>query len=211
MSKEINPIEISSDLARFAQLLNAQPLKTEVQEMQGNKYVPISVLEMKLDIFFGGLWQVRNIDQQLIANEIVTTLEVGVFHPIAKEWIWRSGSGAVAIQQRKGAKLSEMVETKIPNALQKNAPASKAFAFKNAVESLGRSFGRDLTRVEEDVPSMDVQMAIQESANEKAIREINEAASNEELGKLFAKHKSIPGIAAKINQRKAELRQLKPA
>lgn len=197
---------MSNELKKFNQLLSVQPRPKEVGIMQGNEYVPIQVQEAKLDDIYNGLWQVRNMSIQLIANEVVTSLELGVFHPIAKEWIWRSGIGSVPVQQAKGSKIRDMVDTKIPNALQKNAPASKAFAFKNACQSLGVTFGRELNRsLEEDIVPSDLTVAIIESQEERAIKELSEVTEVSQLGELLKKYMKVPGFPKKIGERKKEL------
>ena len=117
-------------------------------------YVPISVLEMQLDEFFFGLWSIENFTYLPVANEIVGSLDLKVFHPVHKTWITRTGAGAVQIQMKSKAKggsgdITE-IRDKIVNTLTKDFPHLKAECLRNACKSLGKVFGRDLNRDFED-------------------------------------------------------------
>ena len=73
---------------------------TRVNKMANNaNYIPISFVETKLDEVFFGLWSVENFQSRVIANEVVGSIELKVFHPVAKVWLTRTGVGAVVIQQ----------------------------------------------------------------------------------------------------------------
>ena len=127
-----------------------------VKSKDGNKYVPIESIERELDNFFGLRWQTRNVKTELIINTITVTLELGVFHPIYKVWIWRAGAGAVQLQWQSRQKIKQLglkynitdVNQMIPNAIEKNFPAAKSRAIKNAA-GFGRIFGRDINNKEE--------------------------------------------------------------
>lgn len=101
-----NPIEISDNfkvkLSEFVTALNQEPAETEIKTRKHDKvrYVPIEVVEAKLNQYFGGLWQTLNFKYQVIVNELVGDLELAVYHPTAGVWLRRSGTGAVLIQQR---------------------------------------------------------------------------------------------------------------
>jgi hypothetical protein len=64
--------------------LNKQPSKTQVkinEQARGAKYLPIGVVEAKLDEIYSGLWQTRNFRTQVIVNEVVGEIELHVFIP----------------------------------------------------------------------------------------------------------------------------------
>ena len=127
----------------FAKKLNKQvnPKVVKINRFsQGAKYVPISVLESALDSLFMGLWKTENMKYSVDLNSIIVSLDVSVFHPIAKIWITRTGIGAVPIE------ISKETHELSSKALHKNVPAAKSYAFRNAVLSLGRRFGRNLNR-----------------------------------------------------------------
>lgn len=128
------------------------PIKTNT-EAGGSKYIPIEELEMMMDEIFMGHWQTKTVGSgaKVVGNSVVYDLEVSFLHPISGMWITRSGSGAVPIQLKSqrhqgGARHALDFERINPMAIQKNAPAAKAYAFRNAVQSIGRMFGRDLNR-----------------------------------------------------------------
>jgi hypothetical protein len=60
---------------------------TRVNKLAGNSlYIPISFVETKLDEVFFGLWETSNFKSQVVANEIIGSIELKVFHPIGKVW-----------------------------------------------------------------------------------------------------------------------------
>lgn len=209
MSTEINKTDIKA-LEDFNRLLN-KPVPAKHQNIhQGATYVPVGYMETTLDSLYFGLWQTKNITVDVKTNEIVATLELGVFHPVLKQWIWRAGTGSVPIQQRSGSQISSMVDTKIKNAIQKNAPAAKAFAFKNAAQSLGTVFGRDLNRsfTGDYVPGSTT-MAIQEAEDISVEEAIAAAPDALVLKSIFDEYKSVSGIPQLINARRKELKSQK--
>jgi len=140
------------DLQGFQKRLNVNPKSNEIKEnpyANKAKYLPISFVEMTLDEMFFGLWQTRNFSHSIVINEIIGTLELGVYHPVLKDWIWRTGAGSTPIQMQKGSGITE-VDKKIHNTLVKDFPHLKAECLKNAARSLGKMFGRDLNRNFED-------------------------------------------------------------
>lgn len=135
-------------LQNFQKILHKEPpaenIKTNMYA--GNsRYLPISFIEMELDKLFFGMWSTENIQYSTVANEIICTLELHVLHPTTNKWLTRCGMGAAMIQfQSKSNKMD--ISNKIANTLTKDAPHAKAQAFRNAAQSLGKSFGRDLNR-----------------------------------------------------------------
>jgi len=160
-------------LADFITTLKTIPdEKTEVKtnKVTGFRYIPIGLVESKLDHYFAGLWETKKPKWQVIANEIVMTLELKVLHPIAGIWLRRIGAGAVQIQLRAeyevtpdGKKVKKDVDVmdvskKIVNTLGKDFPHVKAEAVKNAAKSFGAIFGRDLNReFDDDAPELTIE------------------------------------------------------
>lgn len=136
-----------SELDKFQQLLNKVPDAgaIKVNTLANNsQYIPIGVIENQLDETYNGLWQTKNFTFQVIANEIVGSIELHVFHPVAREWVVRIGSGAAMIQTAKDKPAT--VDNKIKNTLVKDFPHLKSECIKNAARSLGVVFGRNLNR-----------------------------------------------------------------
>lgn len=151
MSEQIQPYSPNPNIERFQQLLNQHPNKADVKQNQMAKnaeYVPINVIERTLDELYSGLWQTAGFTTQVVANEIVGSIELRVFHPVAKEWLTRIGAASVLIQTASGQPVT--LENKIKNTLTKDFPHLKAECIKNAAKSLGVVFGRNLNRGKDD-------------------------------------------------------------
>jgi len=153
VSKEMSNQQTSHEfilaLEKFLTGLNKQPQKKDIKK-RTVEYLPISNIETNLDRLFCGLWETVNMNWQVVVNEIVVSIELRVFHPVAKIWITRSGVGAAMIRQNRGAKISD-IDAKIKNALEMDVAHAKADAIKNAAKSLGNMFGRNLSRKKEEV------------------------------------------------------------
>lgn len=150
-STDIRSEKIS--LQKFQILLQTPPPTDEIRTNQhaGNTlYLPISFVEMKLDELFFGLWETRDFKWQVVGNEIIGSLVLRVFHPVANQWIERTGASATMIRLQKGASVTD-VSSKIFNALEMDFPHLKADCLVNAAKGLGKVFGRDLNRKYADV------------------------------------------------------------
>ena len=142
-------MEVRISQEKFNALLSRNPRKSEIVKERNGDSIPISILEKKMDDLFGaGNWSREVVQSYREINEFIVVLHVSYIHPVTGRECKRSGIGAVPIQVTKND--TEMgplnVEKKKPQALQYNAPAAQGFAFKNAVKSLGKWFGRDLLR-----------------------------------------------------------------
>jgi hypothetical protein len=139
-------------LEQFNALMNEDPdpRNVKINKFAGNsKYVPISYVQMMLDQFFLGLWKTSEFTYQVIANEEVGKVKLEYYHPFAKTWIEREGAAAVMIQQNSGAPITD-IGAKIKNTLGKDHPHLLASCVVSAARSIGKVFGRDLNRKEED-------------------------------------------------------------
>lgn len=137
-------------LENFVKKLNSKPPSSAMKQKDGVNYLPISYYEMTLDSLYFGMWKTTNESTNIIANEIIVRLELHVFHPIAKVWITRVGVGASMIQQARGADVTD-INSKYKNTMGKDYPSAKSEAVKNAAKSLGKIFGRDISRKKEAV------------------------------------------------------------
>lgn len=192
----------------FVRILNQHPNPHEVKTNKAannSQYLPISHIEMQLDELFQGLWQTRGFTYQVIANEVVGSIELGLFHPVLQEWIWRTGAGATMIQQKRGAEITD-IGAKHKNTLVKDFPHLKAECLKNAAKSLGRIFGRDLNRVDIDsyMPGS-TQETIAVAQEEKAFADIAKETDKKKLAYLFNLYSTIPGVPQAITNRRKEL------
>lgn len=115
----------------------------------------ISHVEMTLDEMYLGLWSTENFKWSVIQNEVVGSLDLVVCHPVNGMMIRRTGAASIIIQVDKvpdgltGKARNEWqlnVSNKKSNALDLGFPKLKAECLKNAAQSLGKIFGRDLNR-----------------------------------------------------------------
>lgn len=95
--------KLLDELQRFNQIINAEPSRDWIKQnkfAENSEYIPISILQMNLDKVFFGLWQTQNFQHSVIANELVASIELWYYHPIAGQWIKRVGTGSVIIRFR---------------------------------------------------------------------------------------------------------------
>ena len=150
-------------LQRYSKLNNRPVEEGKMKDhpyVKGTKYLPISFMEMALDRIYFGLWSTDNFRWTVVMNEITASIDVKVFHPVAKVWITRTGASALKVMTDKIPKeiaggMSKQdqnkwhldSDNKKPNALEAGGFAKlKAECFKNAVQSIGKYFGRDANR-----------------------------------------------------------------
>lgn len=165
-------IDDKAAVEQFQEYLNRQPKAEELFEhphAKGYRYLPISHVQMELDQVFLGIWEEVDFRWQIVGNEIVGTLHLRVFHPVAKVWITRIGTAATMIRQASGSKISD-IDAKQKNALEMDFPHLKSDCLKSAAKSLGLSLGRDLNRKIADVYHPLIKQA-KERAELKAAKE----------------------------------------
>lgn len=133
-------------LQRFQSLLNQDVPDSFLVDGQGGQLtLPIAYVEDMLDAFFLGCWSIENFRFQVIANELVGSLDLVVRYPFMDFERRLSGVAASKIRQRKGADLDD-INAKLKNALEMDAPRLKAMCLKNAAANLGQMFGRNVNR-----------------------------------------------------------------
>lgn len=185
---QILPKDFLEKVGEFQAILNNEPKENEIEEnnLANNAlYVPIGVIEKKLDQLFGGLYRISCLEFKQIANEIVVIARIEYFHPIAGVWLHRDGVGGAQIRWAKGVDITDM-NGKYKNALVADAPHAYAEAIKNAAKKIGNSFGRNLNRDDdyskyEDFSSM--------MDNYEAIRqELDDCETTDDFKKMWAKY-----------------------
>lgn len=192
------PIE---SIEHFTQRLNTQPNENEIQvnrAANNSKYLPISFTETKLDEIFAGLWNWELKSYQVVANEIIATGVLSVFHPVAKMWISRSGAAAVMIQQvsqkNGGTGRISNIDDKIKNTLVKDFPHLESEVLKSAAKKFGKIFGRDLNRQFEDNYSpIYTEEATNNEGLAQAIDAFKRAVKEEEFRDIWEANKNLQG------------------
>lgn len=139
-------IEEQAYSSNLAMILNQEPNKKWIKEhpfAKNVKYISIEKLEFMMSYFFGE-WHVELLREGILANSLYAAVRVHYKHPKG-EWRWSDGIGAVPIQIAKGAAATDFTQMN-SSAVQIGLPAAESYAFKDAVEKLGRIFGKDLNR-----------------------------------------------------------------
>jgi hypothetical protein len=186
-------------LEQFTQRLNAQPDESEIQvnkAANNSKYLPISFTETKLDEIFAGLWNWELKSYMVVANEIIATGVLEIFHPVARVWLRRSGTAAVMIQQKSekygGSGRVSNIDDKIKNTLVKDFPHLESEVLKSAAKKFGKVFGRDLNRQFEDSYSP---IYTEEVNSTEGLAQAKEALSNavkeEEFKSIWAQYPNL--------------------
>lgn len=177
-------------------------------EKEGFDYLPIAHVEAQLDEIFLGLWQTKNFRWQVVANEIIGSIDLEVFNPVANAWITRTGTASVPIQQKSGSAPTD-VDAKYKNALVKDFPHLKADCVKNAAKALGRRFGRDLNRNYFELVENRVNVLEQaQGAVEELQRILAEVKTTKELRELLDARPDILKndiLASEARRRRKEL------
>lgn len=162
--EKVDPkLELLMKLEQFIAALSKQPPSNELKATPDNKarFLPIDFVETKLDELFFGMWETVNFKWNVIANEVVGSLELKVFNPNANTWLTRTGAASIQImvdavpddiKNNRQAKNRWALdpENKKSNALDMGFPKLKTECLKNAAISLGNAFGRNLNRQEKD-------------------------------------------------------------
>jgi hypothetical protein len=150
-------------IEQFTKILNTEPPASSIQKTPDKRAdtMPISFIEAKLDEVYLRQWGAEDVHVQQIANEVLIWLTLWVIDPQTKQRITRPGFAAVQITVDKVPDgmsgpdknaWSLNMQNKKPNALYLAFPKGKSLAIKNAAQSLGVIFGRNLNRVHEDEP-----------------------------------------------------------
>jgi hypothetical protein len=157
----LNP-ETMGQLQKFTQRLNAEPdvMGVELTPDRKASTVVISHIETTLDELFFGQWKTEGFKWSAVANEIQGSLELVCIHPVTGFEIRRTGAASIVIMVDKapenlaGQERNQWAlnpSNKKPNALDMAFPKLKSECLKNAAQSLGKVFGRDLNRKNKDV------------------------------------------------------------
>ena len=149
--------ETLESLQKFQTRLNSLPSELAVESTPDKKAqtVVISHIEMTLDELFFGQWKTENFKWNAIANEVQGSIELVAIHPVTGFEIRRTGAASIVIMVDRvpdgitGTDRNQWAlnpSNKKANALDMAFPKLKSECLKNAAQSLGKIFGRDLNR-----------------------------------------------------------------
>lgn len=186
-------VDLRIHAQNFLKKLNQDPKPESLgKTSDGNALtVAISHVQMTLDEYFFGLWSDENFRWERILNEIVGAIDLTVIHPVTGKEIKRTGAAAIQIMVdavpedvKRDKRLKNAwalnLENKKSNSLDMGFPKLKAECQKNAAQTLGKIFGRDLNRAIKD----DYQPIIKtdkEKENERLYKLIMSATTAEDL------------------------------
>ena len=140
-------VEAIKDSAKLKSILNTEVNKKWLKNhptAKNVKYLPIDKIEILLDMIFQE-WRIEILNISQLAQSVCATVRVHYKNPITGEWSFHDGVGASPLQTNAGKSAADLANIK-NNAVQLAAPAAKSYAIKDAVEHLGKMFGRDLNR-----------------------------------------------------------------
>ena len=139
-------------IQKFTALQYRQPAPESIGKTPDGKAktVTIAHIETTLDELYFGQWSLTDCHYQREFNEVIGSGVLTVINPITGLEIKRTGFAAIQITQDSGASLDSFNQTKKKNALDLSFPKLKAEILKNAAQSLGPIFGRDLNRENKD-------------------------------------------------------------
>ena len=140
-------VEEIKDSAKLKSILNTEINKKWLKNhptAKNVKYLPIDKIEILLDMIFQE-WRIELLSVSQLAQSVCVTVRVHYKNPITGEWSFHDGVGASPLQTNAGKSAADLANIK-NNAVQLAAPAAKSYAIKDAVEHLGKMFGRDINR-----------------------------------------------------------------
>lgn len=137
-------------LTNWLRMAHEQPKMVLKNKFANNtNYIPISYIEMKLDELFLDGWNLEIKSYSQVLNSIVVEVRISGLSPANGRNMFRDGIGSKPIQLKKGASAMDIKSIQ-SNACELAFPAAKAQAVKNAAQSIGKVFGRDIAREVQD-------------------------------------------------------------
>lgn len=143
--KKLKLAKEKADRDQFLKVLNQNPPAKWVKKhpIAGIEYIPIEIIENTLTMLFQD-WHVEVKEAIALFNSVAVTVRVHYRDPLTGEMRYQDGVGASPMQIDKGQAFS--ASSMKANAVQIGLPAAKSYAIKDAVEHIGKLFGRDIGR-----------------------------------------------------------------
>lgn len=200
-------------MQNFHSRLNQQPAQESIDKTPDGKAgtILISHIEMLLDEYFFGAWETENFKWAVIANEIVGSIDLVCLHPVTNQKFRRVGAASIQIMVDKApenvnkSQWALNIENKKSNALDMGFPKLKTECLKNAANSLGKLFGRDLNRKKFDTYKPLINR--KEKEDERIKHLIDDAQTFEQMPDV----KDVPVELADYYNAKAETLKLQTA
>ena len=151
--KQINMKEIQTEENwQFTRSLNDEPPKEEIhQNEDGSLYIPISIVQSKLDRFFYSHWSFE-MNREVFGRKWARgSGYIEVVHPVTNQVIRRNGDAAIILTGN----------------LRTDSPRLEAMVLLSCAKKLGKAFGRDLNRAKEDAPLVTVRVEKRDASTEE--------------------------------------------
>lgn len=210
-----NP-ELASQHNELNMLLNRPPKAEWVRTNKfanNSLYIPIGIIEYLLTSIFIK-WRVEIKTTQVIANGVVVTIRLHYMDPVTGEWDWQDGIGASPIQTEKGAAATDFTKV-TTGAVQMAAPAAESYAMKDAAEKLGRLFGKDINRKEENTGAYGnletkiIEVKPKDGEIPEALKAVIAEADADNLVNIYKsnpEYHNIPSFVGLLNLRRTALK-----
>src|SRR5688500_8106895 len=115
----------------YAIAVNKTPQAHEIRKNDdGSEYIPISIIQEKLDDIFNHLWSWEYKESRFTKSGILGKGLLSYYHPVNGLLIFKSGTAFVAFSGN----------------MKLDYPRCEAMALLNASKKAGKIFGRDLNR-----------------------------------------------------------------
>jgi hypothetical protein len=151
---------IIETLEDYQKAISADPLPEDIKtNPDGSKYIPISVIQNKLDQIFP-VWS-WDLTREFFGRSGITCKGIlSLYHPLLPNAFYRSGTVAVVRTQE----------------MRMDYPKAESMCMLNAAKKIGRWFGRDLNRDKDDAPVNNIALVVEEE--KKVNDEVEQALAN---------------------------------
>lgn len=120
--------------SEYLKVINAEPEGVKTSEDKSYRFIPISILEAKLDEVYGGEWSFT-MDRELFGKGFATGVgTLSFIHPVSGNSVTKTGTAAVALSKD----------------INMDFPKLESQIIINAAKKIGPVFGRNLNRDKDD-------------------------------------------------------------
>lgn len=146
--------------AEYLKIINDEPIGVKESEDKSYRFIPISIVEGKLDEIYGGDWSFI-MDREFFGKGFATGVgTLSYIHPVSGLVVRKSGTAAVEISKD----------------VNMDFPKLESQCILNASKKIGLVFGRNLNRDKDDAPAKVIQVDKGEPLDEELIGEIVKVA-----------------------------------
>lgn len=120
--------------AEYLKIINDEPTGVKESEDKSYRFIPISIVEGKMDEIYGGDWSFT-MDRELFGKGFATGVgTLSYVHPVSGNIVGKTGTAAVALTKD----------------INMDFPRLESACILNAAKKIGVTFGRNLNRDKDD-------------------------------------------------------------